>query len=87
VSRIASVDVQSLYDSRGRATVEATVLLDSRARGRAGAPSGASTGAHEVSAFPPGGVPEALTTARDLVGPALVGLDAADQRAVDRVLH
>jgi enolase len=87
VSRIASVDVQSLYDSRGRATVEATVVLESGSRARAGAPSGASTGAHEVRAFPSGGVPEAVATARTHVGPALIGVDAADQSTVDRMLH
>lgn len=87
MSRIASVDVESLFDSRGRATVEATITLDSGAHARAGAPSGASTGVHEVRAFPPGGVPEALSTARLRVVPALIGLDPADQGAVDRVLH
>ena len=87
MNRITSVDVEPLYDSRGRSTVEATVVLDSRARGRAGAPSGASTGRHEVRAFPPGGVPEALATARTVVAPSLLGLDSADQGAVDRALH
>jgi enolase len=87
VSRIVSVDVESLYDSRGRATVEATVVLDSGVGARAGAPSGASTGAHEVHAFPRGGVPEALATARTQVGPALVGVDSADRAAVDHTLH
>jgi enolase len=87
VSRIASVDVQSLFDSRGRPTVEATVTLESGAHARAGAPSGASTGATEVQAFPSGGVPEALATARSLLGPALVGVDPAAVGAVDRTLH
>ena len=87
MSRIASVGVDSLYDSRGRATIEATVVLESGARARAGAPSGASTGAHEVRAFPPGGVPEALATARSKLLLALVGVDAGDQRAVDGTLH
>jgi enolase len=87
VSRISSVVVEALYDSRGRATVEATVVLDSQARARAGAPSGASTGTHEVRAFPAGGVPEAVATARTVLAPALVGLDASDQAAVDRALH
>ncbi|MCI4338827.1 MAG: enolase [Thermoplasmata archaeon] len=87
MSRISTVVVESLFDSRGRATVEATVVLDSRARARAGAPSGASTGTHEVRAFPPGGVPEAVATARTHVGPALVGLDPGDQAAIDRTLH
>ena len=87
MSRIRSLAVASLYDSRGRATVEATVSLESGAHGRAGAPSGASTGSHEVRAFPAGGVPEALTVVRDRVAPALVGLDAGDQGTIDRALH
>ena len=87
MNAIRSVDVEALYDSRGRPTVEATVVLDSGASARAGAPSGASTGATEVRAFPPGGVPEALATARARVAPALVGLEAADQGGVDRTLH
>ena len=87
MSRITSVAVASLFDSRGRASVEATVTLESSARARAGAPSGASTGATEVRAFPAGGVPEALRVAATRVAPALVGVDAADQAAVDRTLH
>lgn len=87
MSRITSVELEPLYDSRGRATVEATVTLDSGAHARAGAPSGASTGTHEVKAFPAGGVPEALTTFRDRVRAALVGVDAADLAAVDGALH
>ena len=87
MSRIASVVVAPLFDSRGRATVEATVTLDSGARARAGAPSGASTGATEVRAFPAGGVPEALSVAAARVAPALVGLDAAEQPRVDAALH
>ena len=87
MSRIRSVALDALYDSRGRATVEATVVLDSGARARAGAPSGASTGVHEVRAFPAGGVSEALETFRGRVAPALVGLDPSDQEAVDGTLH
>ncbi len=87
MSRIRSVEVESLFDSRARATVEATIELESGARGRAGAPSGASTGATEVRAFPAGGVPEALETARARVVPALVGRDPRDQAGFDRVLH
>jgi len=87
VSRIRSVAIDPLYDSRGKLTVEVTVTLDSGAQGRAGAPSGASTGAHEVSAFPPGGVPAALQAFRTKTVPALLGVDAADQATVDSVLH
>jgi enolase len=87
MSQVASADLFAIYDSRGRLTVEATLVLSSGARGRAGAPSGASTGAHEVLAFPKGGVPEALATFRTRVAPRLMGLDASDQRAVDAALH
>jgi enolase len=87
MSRIVSVDLEPLYDSRGRLTVEATVVLASGAHARAGAPSGASTGAHEVRAFPAGGVPEALTTFREAVARALVGVEGTDQAAVDACLH
>ena len=87
MSRITSADLFGVYDSRGRLTVEATIDLASGARGRAGAPSGASTGAHEVVAFPKGGVPEALVTFRTRVRARVVGVDAGDQKTVDSTLH
>lgn len=87
MSRITGAELAPLYDSRGRLTVEATIRLGPSIGGRAGAPSGASTGAHEVLAFPKGGVPEALATFQTRVAPRLVGLDASDQRAVDAALH
>jgi len=87
MSRIVSVDLEPIYDSRGQLTVEATIVLDSGARGRAGAPSGASTGSHEVRAFPAGGVPEAITTFRARLAPRLAGLDLPDVAALDRMLH
>ena len=87
MSRIVAADLATLYDSRGRLTVEATITLTSGARGRAGAPSGASTGVHEVVAFPKGGAPEAISVFRSRVASRLVGLDAFDQKAVDAELH
>ena len=87
MSRIVGADLEQIYDSRGRPTVEATLRLESGAVGRAGAPSGASTGAHEVMAFPAGGVPEALATFRSVLLPRLLGLDAADQAGFDARLH
>ena len=87
MGRIRSTDLFGVYDSRGHLTVEATVVLESGSQGRAAAPSGASTGAHEVLAFPAGGVPEALATFRSRVAPRLVGVDSADQAAVDAALH
>ncbi|MGP8076097.1 MAG: phosphopyruvate hydratase [Thermoplasmata archaeon] len=87
MSRIVAAELASLYDSRGRLTVEATISLATGVRCRAGAPSGASTGAHEVLAFPKGGVPEALATFRTRVASRLVGLDVSDQASVDAELH
>ncbi len=87
MSRIVSVGLASILDSRARTTVEATVTLESGTRGRAGAPSGASTGAHEVLAFPRGGVPEAIRTFRERVAPALLGVDIADRTGIDERLH
>lgn len=86
MSTIRSAELAGIFDSRGRPTVEATIVLADGSRGRAGAPSGASTGAHEVHAFPPGGVPEALSTFSRWVAPRLVGMDATDQAAVDAAL-
>ncbi len=87
MSRITEVKVAPLYDSRAHLTVEATVTLDSGAHARAGAPSGASTGTHEVVAFPDGGVPAALAAFRDRARSALIGLDAAGLSSVDEALH
>ncbi len=77
MSRVRSVELEPILDSRGQWTVEATVTLDSGALGRAGAPSGASTGTHEVRAFPAGGVPQAVLTFREKVAPALVGAEGS----------
>ncbi|MGP8071869.1 MAG: phosphopyruvate hydratase [Thermoplasmata archaeon] len=87
MSLIRSVSADLIYDSRGHPTIEAEVRLDSGARGHAGAPSGASTGIHEVQAFPAGGVAEAVSTVRLALIPRLLGIDAADRAAVDGVIH
>jgi enolase len=86
MSRIAAVDLEPIFDSRGQPTVEATVVLSSGARGRAGAPSGASTGKFEARALPPDGVPGALRIFRDRLRPKLLGAEA-DLRAFDLALR
>ncbi|HEV8361388.1 MAG TPA: enolase C-terminal domain-like protein [Candidatus Thermoplasmatota archaeon] len=83
---IADAAARTILDSRGNLTLEAEVLTESGGFGRAGAPSGASTGKHEVKAWPEGGAAAALKAARKAVIPALVGLDAADQPGVDGAL-
>ena len=87
MTRIRSASARRIYDSRGRETIEVSVSAESGDVGIAGAPSGASTGTHEVLAFPAGGVAAALATFHDVVGPALVGLEVADQEGVDAALH
>jgi enolase len=87
MSAVAEVTLRLVYDSRGQATVEATVVTDSGAIGRAAAPSGASTGVHEVAAWPGGGVPEALTRFRGELRATLIGRDVKDQTGWDQRLH
>ncbi len=86
MSRVAGVDLQPIVDSRGRPTVEATVVLSTGATGRAGAPSGASTGRYEARAFPKDGVPGALRTFRERLRPKLLGAEG-DLAAFDSVLR
>jgi enolase len=82
---IADVTVRRILDSRGRPTLEAEVLTE-QGFGRAAAPSGASTGKHEVQAWPEGGVLAAVKAARKALVPELIGLDAADQPLIDATL-
>jgi enolase len=87
MSCVTAVRLRQVYDSRGKETVEAMVETDSGARGVAGAPSGASTGSHEVQAFPSGGVAEALRVGGSDLRPALLGHDVDDQAGFDGTLH
>jgi enolase len=94
VSRISSVRGRQIFDSRGNPTVEVDVTLESGAFGRAAVPSGASTGEHEAvelrdgdgAAYLGKGVTKAVGNVNGELADALTGLDAADQRAIDRVL-
>ncbi len=92
-SRIASVTGRQLWDSRGRPTVEAEVVLESGAIGRAIAPAGASRGAHEAidlrdggEAFGGHGVNRAVAGIGAEIAGAVTGMDARDQAAIDKVL-
>jgi enolase len=93
VSAIARVHARQILDSRGNPTVEVDVELESGARGRAAVPSGASTGVHEAvelrdggSAFGGKAVTRAVANVAGEIADAIRGLDASDQRAVDRRL-
>ncbi|GMV81974.1 MAG: enolase [Planctomycetota bacterium] len=94
MSEIVSVRAREILDSRGNPTVEVDVLLETGVRGRAAVPSGASTGAHEAVELRDGdekrylgkGVSRAVRNVNETLGPELTGLDATDQRGVDRTL-
>jgi enolase len=91
-TRIATVYGREILDSRGNPTVEADVRLEGGMVGRASVPSGASTGEHEAielrdgdkSRFLGKGVLKAVGHVNNEIAKAVAGLDAADQRALDR---
>ena len=92
MARIVDVHARRVWDSRGRPTVEAEVILKG-ARGRAIAPAGASTGSFEAKDLRDGGeafggmdVAQAVQNVNTLIRSALLGVDARDQRAVDERL-
>ncbi|WP_256403197.1 phosphopyruvate hydratase [Halorubrum salinum] len=84
MTRITSVSLRRVLDSRGNPTVEADVLTESGGFGRGAAPSGASTGEYEAIELP---ASEAIAKAREHAVPRLEGLYAGDQRAVDNALR
>lgn len=91
MSRITKVIGREIIDSRGNPTVEADVVLEDGSFGTAAAPSGASTGVREAlelrdgdkSRFGGKGVLKAVANINERISKAVVGLEAADQRAVD----
>lgn len=93
MARIDAVGAREILDSRGNPTVEVEVALDDGTIGRAAVPSGASTGAFEAVELRDGGdryvgkgVLNAVAGVNDKIGPALVGFDADDQRALDQAM-
>jgi len=94
MTEIVDVAAREILDSRGNPTVEVEVQLDGGDVGRAAVPSGASTGAHEALELRDGdparyggkGVRKAVANIRDSIAPALVGLDALDQAAIDAAM-
>ena len=91
---IISIRARQILDSRGNPTVEADVELAGGVLGRASVPSGASTGEHEAVELRDGvknlylgkGVTKAVANVSKLLAPALVGLDALDQIALDKMM-
>ena len=93
VSAVERVTGREVLDSRGNPTVEVEVALVSGGRGRAMAPSGASTGRHEAverrdggERFGGKGVRGPVAAVNGEIGAALAGLEALEQRTVDATL-
>jgi enolase len=82
MTTIRDVRVRKILDSRGQETVEVDIITEN-GFGTMGAPSGASTGIHEVDAFPKKGADESIRIFREKVIPAIIGLDARDQIGLD----
>src|ERR1700678_4062241 len=94
MTEIVSIHAREILDSRGNPTVEADVILDSGAKGRAAVPSGASTGEHEAVELRDGdkehylgkGVLQAVENVETIIGPELTGMDASNQRLIDATM-
>src|SRR3954468_19257389 len=94
MSSIVDVVAREILDSRGNPTIEADVLLESGAMGRAAVPSGASTGSREAIELRDGdkrryggkGVLKAVEFVNTEISEAIVGLDSAEQAFIDRTL-
>jgi len=94
MSEIIDVFAREILDSRGNPTVEAEVILESGVLGRAAVPSGASTGKKEALELRDGeksryhgkGVCKAVLHVIDKIGPAIKGVDAAEQVLIDKIM-
>ena len=93
MATIENIIAREILDSRGNPTVEVEVLLDDDTVARAAVPSGASTGAFEANERRDGGdrylgkgVLEAVAAVEDVIAPAVLGFDAAEQRLIDQAM-
>jgi enolase len=94
MTAIVEVLAREILDSRGNPTVEADVLVESGAMGRAAVPSGASTGSREAIELRDGdaqrffgkGVLKAVEHVNTEICEAILGLDVSEQAHIDRVL-
>jgi enolase len=92
MTEILEVKAREILDSRGNPTVEAEVELECGAIGRAAVPSGASTGEHEAVELRDGdkgrylgkGVKNAVANVNQKIAPAIEGMDALEQVAIDQ---
>ena len=94
MSTIVDIYAREILDSRGNPTVEADVLLQSGAFGRAAVPSGASTGVHEAVELRDGdksrymgkGVEKAVSNVNEAISEALIGCESEDQIDIDTTM-
>jgi enolase len=93
MNEIVSIHGREIIDSRGNPTVEVEVQLAGGAHGRAAVPSGASTGVHEAHELRDGGdryggkgTLNAISAVNEEIFEELIGMDAADQAAVDQAM-
>src|ERR1700751_4279377 len=94
MTEIIAIRAREVLDSRGNPTVEADVILESGALGRAIVPSGASTGEHEAVELRDGdkshylgkGVLQAVANVETVIAPELEGMDASNQRLIDQTM-
>ena len=94
MTEILDVLGREILDSRGNPTVEVEVLLESGEVGTAAVPSGASTGEHEAVELRDGdklryggkGVLKAVQNVNDIIAEEIIGFDATDQVAIDRLM-
>ena len=91
MSEISDVYAREVLDSRGNPTVEADVILESGAMGRAIVPSGASTGEREALELRDGGprymgkgVQKPVNNVIEVIGPAIPGMDSTKTAVIDR---
>ena len=94
MTAIVDIHARQILDSRGHPTVEVDVTLEDGSMGRAGVPSGASTGAHEAVEKRDGdagrwggkGVGQAIAAVNGAIADEIVGLDAEDQAEIDAAM-
>ena len=94
MSKIEKIVGREILDSRGNPTVEVDVYLESGIMGRASVPSGASTGENEAIELRDGdknrylgkGVQKAVANVNNILAPALIGISALQQRAIDKLM-
>ena len=92
--KIEKILGREILDSRGNPTIEVDVWLESGVKGRASVPSGASTGEHEAlelrdndkKRYGGKGVLKAVENINTIIAPALVGMSALNQRAIDNAM-